>query len=85
MTYHPRVPGDWRKMQRIAIVEMARRQRALARLKRRRWRLVLDFFNIIFWSIAHVLFWLFVAVVVFAAICGFVLSWPGADRRRGRC
>ena len=82
MTYHPRVPGSWRTMQRAAVDERARRQRALDRLNQRRCRLILDFLNGVFWICVHVMFWLFIALVVFAAICGVALSGLAADRRR---
>lgn len=75
MTYRAHVPDDWRKMQRVAAYEEARRDRAKRILNRRRWQLV--------WRITRrALFIVGFIVVVIAAICGLTLGGLASTRRR---
>ena len=77
MTYRARVPRQWRKIQQEVAYTEARNQRAWARLKRRRWRLLRHLAK-------RALFWLFFALVIIAAICGLTLGGLAATRRRRR-
>jgi hypothetical protein len=78
MTYRARVPRQWRKIQEEAAYTEARNQRAWARLKRRRWRLLRHLAK-------RTLFWLFFALVIIAAaICGLTIGGLAATRRRRR-
>ena len=75
--YRSHVPRHWRKIQEEVAYTEARNQRAWARLKRRRQRSL--------WHLAkRVLFWLFFALVIIAAICGLMLGGLAATRPRRR-
>ena len=76
MTYRARVPGYWRKMQRAAVDEETNRERERSRLNQQRWRFIRH--------LKRVAFFVVLALVIIAALCGLTLGGLAAARPRRR-